>query len=100
MPSDPEKRRRQWRLYLTRSTSTFRFTGRRPFRWRFAEITPASLARWECVEGPGDSTVVECDHDGWPEGHDAYITCNTLWGILMGKLKEYAETSTPAPAFQ
>ena len=79
--------------------ATFRFTGRRPFRWRFAEITPASHARWECVEGPGaaagttvtfrltqvgDSTVVECDHDGWPETHDAFTTCNTLWGILMG----------------
>lgn len=95
--------------------ATFRFTGRRPFRWRFAEITPPSQARWECVEGPGaaagttvtfrltqagDSTVVECDHDGWPETHDAFTTCNTLWGILMGQLKQYAETSTPAPAFQ
>jgi uncharacterized protein YndB with AHSA1/START domain len=95
--------------------ATFRFTGRRPFRWRFAQITPTSHVRWECVEGPGaaagttvtyrltdtgDGTIIECDHEGWPEGHEAFTTCNTLWGILMGQLKQYAETSTPAPAFQ
>ena len=25
--------------------------------------------------------------------------CNTFWGILMGHLRNYAETATPAPAF-
>ena len=87
---------------------------RRPFRWRFTEIRPASCARWQCVEGPGaagttvtyrltqagDRTVVECDHDGWPEAHEAFTACNTLWGILMRQLKVYAETSIPVPAFQ
>jgi len=27
-------------------------------------------------------------------------TCNTLWGILMGHLKAYAETSTRFPALR
>jgi hypothetical protein len=31
----------------------FRFSGRKPFRWQFAEITPDSQVRWECPEGPG-----------------------------------------------
>jgi uncharacterized protein YndB with AHSA1/START domain len=95
--------------------ATFRFTGREPFRWKFVELTPDSRARWECVEGPGaatgttvtfrlsdsgdDRVVVECDQEGWPEGHEALATCNTFWGILMGKLRDYPETSTPAPAF-
>jgi len=48
----------------------------------------------------GDRTVVECDHDGWPEAHEAFTACNTLWGILMRQLKVYAETSIPVPAFQ
>lgn len=95
--------------------AVFRFTGREPFHWRFAELTPDSRARWECVEGPGAAagtrvtfrlfdagdgrTVVECDHEGWPDSHEALSTCNTFWGILMGHLRNYAETATPAPAF-
>jgi uncharacterized protein YndB with AHSA1/START domain len=95
--------------------AVFRFQGREPFRWRFTELTPGSLARWQCIEGPGSSpgtlvtfrltgkddgsTVVECDHDGWSESDPAYKTCNTLWGILIGHLKDYAESGTPAPAF-
>jgi ABC-type phosphate/phosphonate transport system substrate-binding protein len=67
---------------------------------------------WECVEGPGAAagttvsfqlsdkgegrTTVEFDHEGWPEGHSAFATCNTLWGIFMGQLKRYAETGKPA----
>jgi len=30
------------------------------------------------------SFYVECDHEGWPDGHSAFKTCNTFWGILMG----------------
>jgi hypothetical protein len=39
----------------------FRFSGREPFRWRFAEIAPDSQVRWECVDGPGAAkgTTVE-----------------------------------------
>jgi uncharacterized protein YndB with AHSA1/START domain len=93
----------------------FRFTGRRPFRWRVVELTPDSRARWECVEGPGnaagttvmfhlsddgDGTVVELEHEGWPDGDDAFTTCNTLWGTLVDHLREYAETGRPDPAFK
>jgi uncharacterized protein YndB with AHSA1/START domain len=93
----------------------FKFTGHPSFRWRFAEFTPDSRVRWECVEGPGPAagttvtfrlrdtgdgrTSVECDHDGWPESDPGFTTCNTLWGILMGHLKNYAETAKAAPAF-
>jgi uncharacterized protein YndB with AHSA1/START domain len=95
--------------------AVLRFTGREPFRWRFSEIVPAARVRWECVEGPGaaagttvtyrlsdarEGTVVECDHEGWPEGHAALTTCNTLWGILMGHLRRYAETAKVAPTFE
>ncbi len=96
-------------------TAVFRFTDKEPFRWKFVEISPNSRVRWECVEGPGAArgtavtfrlsdkgdgrTVVECDHDGWPDSHEAFTLCNTLWGILMGHLKNYAETTEPAPAF-
>ena len=93
-----------------------KFTGQEPFRWRLTESTPNSRVRWECVEGPGTAagttvtfrlvdkgdgrTSVELDHDGWPESHPAFTTCNTFWGILMGHLKDYAETAKATPAFR
>jgi uncharacterized protein YndB with AHSA1/START domain len=95
--------------------AVFKFTGQDPFRWRFVELTPDSRVRWECVEGPGAAsgttvtfrlfdkgdgrTSVEFDHDGWPESHPSFITCNTFWGILMGHLKNYVETAKAIPAF-
>jgi uncharacterized protein YndB with AHSA1/START domain len=95
--------------------ATFKFTGEKPFRWKFAELAPGSRVRWECLEGPGAAggtvvtfrlsdrgdgrTAVECDHDNWPDGDGAFTSCNTLWGILMGQLKTYAETGMAHPAF-
>ncbi len=90
------------------------FSGKEPFRWRMSAFKPTTHVHWKCLEGPGSAkgtsvtytlngqggqTVLECDHGGWPEGHEAFATCNTLWGILMGRLKEYAETGKANPAF-
>ena len=94
-------------------TAVFRHEGRDSFSWKFTELKPDTVSRWECVEGPGaaagthvdfrlkadgQTTIVECDHDAWPDGHGAFDTCNTLWGILMGRLKTYAETGASQPA--
>jgi hypothetical protein len=35
-----------------------------------------------------------------PEAHEALATCNTFWGMLMGHLRNFAESSNPAPAFR
>jgi uncharacterized protein YndB with AHSA1/START domain len=90
-------------------------TGHEPFRWRFTELSPGSRLRWECTQGPGAAagtaatfslsptadgrTQVDLDHDGFGESDPALATCNTLWGILLGHLKTYAETAVPSPAF-
>jgi uncharacterized protein YndB with AHSA1/START domain len=95
--------------------AVFRFTDEEPFRWKFIEIKPNSLVRWKCIAGPGEAvgttvtfgvsgkgayqSVVECDHEGWPDGNGALKTCNTLWGMLMGHLKKYAETGHADPVF-
>jgi hypothetical protein len=95
--------------------AVFSFTDEKPFRWKFIEVKPNALVRWKCTEGPGaaagtsvtfrlsskgaNQTVVECDHEGWPDGHSAFKTCNTFWGILMGHLKKYIETGQAEPAF-
>ena len=88
--------------------AVFSFADEKPFHWKFIEVEPNSLVRWKCTEGPGaaagtsvtfrvsnkggNQTVVECDHEDWPEGDRAFKTCNTFWGILLGQLKKYAET--------
>lgn len=95
--------------------ATFLFSGKKSFRWKFVEIKPFTHVKWECLEGPGAArgtsvsfsieekgphqASVDCDHDNWPDGHGAIKTCNTLWGILMGHLKQYAESGHPDPAF-
>ena len=92
------------------------FTGHEPFRWRFTELSPGSRLRWECTEGPGAAasttatfslsqtadgrTQVDIDHDGFRESDPALAACNTLWGILLGHLKNYAETAVTSPAFE
>ena len=93
---------------------TMSFSGKEPFRWRMSAFKPTTHVHWECLEGPGAAkgtavtyqltgeagqTVLACDHDGWPEDHDKLATCNTLWGILMGRLKDYAEMGKANPAF-
>ena len=95
---------------------TMGFDGEEPFCWRMTQLKPDTRVHWDCLQGPGaakgttvtylltgagqNQTVVECDHDGWPEGHAAYATCNTLWGMLMGRLKEYAEGGKANPVYK
>ncbi len=97
-------------------TATFHFPKDETFRWKFTEVKPDSKIIWECEDGPGaakgtkavfqlsddggQETVLTCEHMGWPEGHEALATCNTLWGILMGHLRDYAESRQPAPTFK
>ena len=94
---------------------TMSFNGKEPFQWHMTQFAPETRVHWECLDGPGSAkgttvtyllsgqaegqTVIECDHDGWPEGHDALATCNTLWGLLMSRLKEFSESGRPNPAF-
>jgi uncharacterized protein YndB with AHSA1/START domain len=84
------------------------------FRWRVSKLIDGSAVSWECVSGPGAAagssvsyelsdtgdgrTAVELAHTGWPDDHQALATCNTLWGILFGRLRNYAETSQPQEA--
>ena len=96
-------------------TAVFRHVGCEKTRWRFIAMDPGKSSCWECVEGPGavvgtsvlftltgegPTTVVQCVHDCWPEEDAAFSTCNTLWGILMGRLKDYAESGKTQPALR
>src|SRR5260370_862354 len=93
---------------------TLRYGDGVSFRWRVSKLNDGSAVSWECTAGPGAAagstvtfelsdtgdgrTAVELAHTGWPDGHQALATCNTLWGILLGRLRNYAETSQPPDA--
>ncbi len=94
---------------------TMKFASSEPFSWEIAKLTHPAEVKWTCTAGPdkaagtlvtflvsetGDGrTEVLCDHEGFEATHKAYVTCNTLWGILMGRLKTFVETGKPEPAF-
>ncbi len=96
-------------------TARFGFPHGEVFEWKTTAAAPIEKIERECVSGPGvakgtkviwrveaegqGGTVVRLDHTGWPEGHEALATCNTLWGMLLGRLREYAETAKAAPLY-
>ena len=88
--------------------------GRPSFCWKISELTPPTATKWQCVEGPGTApgatvtfrlstkdsrTQVQLDYEGISEDNPAFATCNTLWGVMLGHLKRYAETGKASPAF-
>jgi uncharacterized protein YndB with AHSA1/START domain len=98
-------------------TVVCKFSEEDPLHWRFVDLTSPTIVRWQCVRGPGatagtevtfrlsDSnkdghTVVECDHDGFKDTDNSIKSCNTLWGILMDRLRTFSETEKAQPAFK
>ena len=88
-------------------TATFHFENGEVFKWKTTALVPEKEIERECTEGPGvakgtkvtykleggkkQDTVLKLEHVNWPDGHDALATCNTLWGILLGRLRDYVE---------
>lgn len=97
------------------STWKFDFPGHPSFTWEIVASEPENRVEWRCAEGPGDSvgtkveyrlsdtgdgrTLVEQVHSGWESEGGSYRKCNTLWGVLLHHLQQYAETNTAAPAY-
>lgn len=90
------------------------FTGRPEFGWEVIASEAPRRVAWRCTRGPGDSvgttatftlaadgdrTLVELQHAGWPGTHGNFRKCNTLWGVLLHHLRDYAETGDTATAF-
>jgi len=85
------------------------------FRMRIDELTPPKRVKWSC-EGEIDEwidtelqfdlnlqeeggTLVCFRHGGWRTTDGIYAQCNTTWGTLMFRLKDYAEGKNPGPLF-
>jgi hypothetical protein len=73
--------------------------------YRLIPSTDAEAVRWTCETGTewagtdivfrlqsrGPSTLVEFAHEGWADDTPYLVSCNTVWGHLMFKLKGAAE---------
>lgn len=77
------------------------------FGWKTDEIVTNERLRQTCVAGPGssvgkivtvvlsdagkDGTLVMLTDSGWIDGDAGLPFCNTQWGEVLLRLKEYAE---------
>ena len=82
------------------------------FGWQTDEIVTNERLRQICVEGPGSSvgkilifalsdtgnggTLVKLTDSGWPDGDADLPFCNTRWGEVLLRLKEYVEKAPHA----
>jgi hypothetical protein len=80
------------------------------FVWEITERDSDSVV-WKCVEGPGDSvgTVadfhlvkqadgrvhVDFEHAGWPHEEGNFTKCNSLWGVMLHRLRAHVEGQVP-----
>lgn len=82
------------------------------FRMRVKELKPEERVVWTCVgdveEWKGtqlgwdisktdNGTVLRFTHGGWRSFTGYFPTCNSTWGMLMYRLKDYAEGKNPGP---
>jgi hypothetical protein len=51
------------------------------------------------LETAGSGTLVRFTHAGWPADTDYFVSCNTVWGELMFRLKAAAEGRPRGPLF-
>jgi hypothetical protein len=77
------------------------------FGWKTDQLVINERVRQICVEGPGssvgkiltvvlsdagkDGTLVKLTDSGWPDDDTDLPFCNTRWGEVLLRLKEYAE---------
>jgi uncharacterized protein YndB with AHSA1/START domain len=82
------------------------------FGWKTDAMVANERLRQICVEGPGssvdkiltialsdvgkDSTLVKLTDSGWSDGDADLPFCNTRWGEVLLRLKEYVEKAPHA----
>jgi hypothetical protein len=93
---------------------TLQYSERPEFSWRIDQSEPETIL-WTCTKGPGDAVGttatfslapapdgrirVRVTHGGWPHEEANFTKCNTIWGALTHRLRDYVESGVPTPAF-
>ena len=82
------------------------------FRMTIDEMTPNRTVRMSClgdqsewagttqewsIEPTTEGSVLHFYHRGWREMTPFCASCNSMWGRLMFRLKDFVETGTPSP---
>ena len=97
------------------NTATATFSNGIVIKFEVQQDGNSSRVHWKLVDGPGSAknasatfdlqdlgngeSRVNFEYSGLLETDKALTTCNTLWGMLMGRLKTYAEHAVSALAF-
>jgi uncharacterized protein YndB with AHSA1/START domain len=98
------------------SVAVFGFGNRATvFRMRIDDLVPGRRVVWSCEGEPGEwqdtqltfelaptpsgGTRLRFSHAGWRSLDGCFATCNSRWGMLMHRLKAYAEGEEPGPHF-
>jgi uncharacterized protein YndB with AHSA1/START domain len=85
------------------------------FRMTIERLDPGKQVVWRChgdhpewdgttltwnIAREGDATVLRFTQSGWRSISDFCATCNSTWGELMYRLKDYLEGKKPGPHWQ
>lgn len=82
------------------------------FRMKIDKLSPSNGVHWSCtgehpewagtklewvIEPGNEGTAVKLFHRGWREQNDFCSSCNSTWGELMWRLKDYVQGKNPGP---
>lgn len=82
------------------------------FRMRIEELKPSARVVWACLGEPDEwtgtrlvwelapeegGTALRFTHAGWRSPTPYFASCNSMWGSLMFRLKDYVEGKRPGP---
>ncbi|MEE9181023.1 MAG: SRPBCC domain-containing protein [candidate division NC10 bacterium] len=95
------------------SVAEFGFYNRKIlFRMRIEELTPGKRVVWACIGEDDDwrgtrltwdisqkdeKTFLHFIHGDWRSTSGHFALCNSTWGMLMYRLKDYVEGKDPGP---
>jgi uncharacterized protein YndB with AHSA1/START domain len=89
------------------------FGGQTTYRLRPQTFVAPTQATWRCETGKewagtyltfllrarDTGTLLQFSHSGWEEATSYFISCNTVWGELLFRLKAEAEGHPRGPLF-
>jgi len=82
------------------------------FRMKIENLNPGKEVLWSChgdnpewsgtkltwsISGEKGMSVLRFTHSGWKAATEFFAICNSSWGELMHRLRDYAEGKNPGP---
>ncbi len=83
-------------------------------RMRIDELVPGKRAKWTClgdasewrgtellwdIQASEGGSVLRLRHANWRRTSGWFAVCNTTWGALLYRLRDYVEGRAPGPLF-